>query len=181
MSAERCRVCVHLNGATQYYQRDAEQKRNGKWTAVPFFVLNPREAVTMPEAQAIAFVSKLRSLGVAPWIEDAKDGRRIDVPSERRQLGEDNRTPVAATLDDVNWYVVKPICRPDGRKWFLRIDVPGIPEPQVIYADEPLGVLQRAQDMNFLNYAEIYLRPQPQQQTAPIQNGPRMRPGGDIS
>jgi len=177
MAADRCRVCVHLNGAAQFYQRDTEQKRDGKWIAVPFFVLNPREAVTMSEAHAITFVRKLRSLGADPWIEDAATGRRIDVPHEGpQQSGEDHRTPVAATLDDVNWYIVKPICRPEGRKWFLSIPVPGLPTNAVVYADDPLGVLKRAEDMNFLQFAEIYQRPQPQLAES-IYNGPRMRPG----
>jgi hypothetical protein len=178
MPAERCRVCVHLNGVTQHYQRDQEQRRDGRWVAVPYFVINQREATIMSEAQAIAFVHKLRGLGANPWIEDAKDGRRIDVIQENQQSGEDNRVPVIASLDDSIWYVVKPICRPDGRKWFLRIDVPGIPDPQIIYADEPLGVLQRAEDMGFLRYAQQYVRPPEPQRAAPIYSrGYRLRPG----
>lgn len=177
MSAQRCRVCVHLNGATQYYQRDAEQKRDGRWVATPFFVIDPRGAVTMNEAQAIAFVQKLRSLGADPWVEDAKDGRRIDVPGEQLQSGEDNRTPVAATLDDVNWYVVKPICRPEGRKWFVSIPVPGFPTNVVLYADEPLDVLRRAEELAYLPFAEKYERPAEPQTTVFQSRGSRRRPG----
>jgi hypothetical protein len=183
MPAERCYVGVVLNGCEQFYQREMERKgRDGKWEAVPFFVLNRSEAITMTEAVATTFVLRLRSLGAHPWVEDARDGRRIEVASESIQPGEDNRTAVCATLDDENlsdarWYVVKPICRPEGRKWFLRIDIPGIPEPQIIYAEDPLAVLRRAEDMGFLKYAQKYERPQPQQAALKNKNGWRRRPG----
>ncbi len=182
MSAERCYIGVHLNGSDQFYQRDTERKgKDGKWEAVPFFVINRSEAAVMSEAVAKAFVARLRSLGANPWIQDAKDGSRIDVSGESIQSGEDNRTAVSASIDDVNFYVVKPICRPDGQKWFMRIDPPGI-APQVIYADDPLGVLQRAADMNFLQYAEKYHRPQPQQ-APPARNSSvvRRRPGDQFN
>jgi hypothetical protein len=39
MAGERCRICERLNGATQYYQRDREDRCEGKWVATPFFVL----------------------------------------------------------------------------------------------------------------------------------------------
>ena len=179
MPADRCRVCVTLNGSPQYYQRDTEQKREGRWVAIPYFVLDPKQAAPMSEAMAKAFVAKLQDLGVKNlWIEDSRDGRRIEVACESQpQSGEDNRTVMVASLDDCNDYVVRPICRPDGRKWFIRIDIPGIAQPQVIYADDPLAVLQRAADMNFLRYAEKYIQPQPQQTPVTNSNGVRRRPG----
>jgi hypothetical protein len=183
MPAERTRVGVMLNGVPQYYQRDREEKRNGKFVAVPFFVVNTSEAVTMSESAAKSFVSRLRSLGVNnAWIEDCVDGRHIEFTSELTQSGEDVRTPVAATLDDehspeARWYVVKPICRPDGRKWFIRIDVPGIAESQILYADDALGVLRRAEDMGFLKYAVRYERPQPQTSAPRNSSAYRKRPG----
>jgi hypothetical protein len=179
MPAERTYVVAVINGSDQFYQRDMERKGvNGKFEAVPFFVLNRSEATTMSEAAAKMFVARLRSLGVTnAWIEDCKDGRRIDSASESSQSGEDTRTPVAATIDDVNWYVVKPICRPDGRKWFLKIVVPGLPDPYVTYGDDPLAALTRAEDLGYLRFAERYERPQPQQ--APVRNSSvvRRRPG----
>jgi hypothetical protein len=185
MPAERTRVGVILNGVPQFYQRDREEKRNGKFVAVPFFVVNASEAATMPEIAAKSFVSRLRSLGVQnAWIEDCLDGRRIEFTSESTQSGEDNRTPVAATLDDENspqarWFVVKPANTQHGRKWFLRIDLPGVADPQIIYADEPLGVLQRAEDMGFLMHAVKYERPTPPPAPAPQNSAGvfRRRPG----
>jgi hypothetical protein len=167
---------VHLNGQAQFYQRDQEQKRDGKWVAVPFFVLEKREAVTMGEAQARSLVDKIRSLGWRGeiWIE-VHDGRRIDVNQPVQESGEDDRTPVAATLDDSNWYVIKPICRPEGRKFFLSIPVPGFPTNVVIYSDDPLGVLRRAEDLNYLQFAETYQWPEPQQ-TNQNSRGYRLRP-----
>lgn len=177
MPAERCRVGVFLNGCEQFYQRETEQKRDGRWVALPFFVVDRNQAVKMSEAVATALVHRLRGLGADPWIEDAKDGRRIDVPHEgRQQSGEDLRQPVIATLNDIDWYVIKPICRPEGRKWFLSIPVPGLPTNTVVYADDPLSVLRRAGDMNWLQFAKKYQRPEPQP-AAPILNGPRRRPG----
>jgi hypothetical protein len=101
---------------------------NGRYEAVPFFVLNRSEAAVMSEAAAKAFVARLRSLGVnSAWLEDARDGRRIKLAGESTtQSGEDSREAVAASLDDANFYVVKQSCRPDGRKWFLKIIVPGL-------------------------------------------------------
>jgi hypothetical protein len=185
MPSERCYVGVILNGSEQFYQRDMERKgANGRFEAVPFFVLNRSEAAVMSEAAAKAFVARLRSLGANPWIQDAKDGRRIDVSGESTQSGEDTRTPVAATLDDENspearWYVVKPICRPEGRKWFLKIIVPGLPDPYVTYGDDALATLKRAEDLGYLRFAERYERTQPQQAPAPQNSAGalRRRPG----
>ena len=178
MAADRTRVGVMIHGVPQFYQRGREEKRGDKFVAVPFFVVNVNEAATMNEAAAKVFVARLRSLGANPWIEDVKDGRRIDAAHELQQSDEDTRTAVAASIDDLNFYVVKPICRPDGQKWFMRIDPPGI-APQVIYGDDPLGVLRRAEDMGFLNYAVKHER-QPQPQQSPVQNSAgvvRRRPG----
>jgi hypothetical protein len=179
MSADRTRVGVIFQGVPQYYQRDREEKRNGKFVAVPFFVVNTNEAATMSEAAAKTFITKLRSLGVQnAWIEDCKDGRRVEFKTEAAQSGKDTRTEVTASIDDVNDYIIKPANTPNGQKWFIHIDVPGITEPQVIYGDDPLGVLQRAEDMGFLKYAPLYKRPEPQE-PAPTNSrvGFRRRPG----
>jgi hypothetical protein len=168
-----------LNGLQQYYQRDREEKRNGKWVAIPYFVVDTKQAVAMSEAVAKSFVTKLRGLGVRNlWIEDCRDGRRIEVAQELHQSGEDNRTAMIASLDGINEYVVRPICRPEGRKYFLKIIVPGLPDPYVAYGDDALATLTRAEEMGYLKFAERYVRPQPQQAT-PVQNtsGWRRRPG----
>jgi hypothetical protein len=183
MPAERTRVGVMLNGVPQYYQRDREEKRNGKFVAVPFFVVNTSEAATMTEGAAKSFLARLQSLGVNnAWIEDCKDGRHIEFTSESTQSGEDARTPVAATLDDENspearWFAVKPANTPNGPKWFLRIDLPGVTDPQIIYADDPLGVLQRAEDMGYLKFAARYERPQSQAPAVRNSSAYRKRPG----
>jgi hypothetical protein len=82
MAAERCRVGVMLNGVPQYYQRDREEQRNGKFVAIPFFVVDTNQAATMTESAAKAFVTRLRALRVDPWIEDCVDGRHIEFTSE---------------------------------------------------------------------------------------------------
>src|SRR6266566_523506 len=178
MPADRCKVALELYGHTQFYQRDSESKDpvTGNYYARPEFRVDPPHAI-MSEAVARVFVQKLRNeFKVRPWIVDVSDGRRIDVEEPTQQSGEDNRTPKLASLDDVNFYVVKPICRPDGRKWFIKILVPGVSDPQVLYGDDPLAALQRAQDMNFLQFAEKYAVPEQQQQ---VQATPaaRLRPG----
>lgn len=181
MAAERCRVAAIVNGVEQFYQRESEQKRDGRWVAVPFFVIARTEAVTLPEAAARLLIDKIRSAGWrdAIWIEDASTGRRIDHNVEVPQSGEDLRQPMLASLNVEGnvWYVVKPICRPDGRKWFISIPVPGFPTNTVLYADDPIGVLQRAQDLGFLKYAEKYQRPPEPLPATPISKGPRLRPG----
>jgi hypothetical protein len=168
--AERCRVGVMLNGLQQYYQRDREEKRNGKWASIPYFIDDIKQAAVMSEAVATTFVKNLQTLGVKNplWIEDCKDGRRIEVASEAPQSGEDNRTAMIASLDDINEYVVYPIARPEGRKYFLKINVPGLPNPYIAYGDDPLATLSKAADMDYLRFAQKYERPQ---QAAPaVQN-----------
>jgi hypothetical protein len=187
MPADRCYIGVHLNGSEQFYQRDMERKgANGRFEAVPFFVLNRSEAVVMSEEAARLFVARLQSKGVNPWIEDAKDGTRIEFTSNessQQQFG-DQRTPVRATLDDdhspeARWYKLIPVNRPDGgAMWLLKCLVPGVPDPQLIYEKDPLSCLQRAQDLNFLQYGERAPAPEPQQALATRNSSAvRRRPG----
>lgn len=185
MSAERVYVVAMINGTEQRYQRDTEQRRDGRWIATPYFVINRREAVTMSQEQGRALVEKIRGLGFRGelWLETTR-GRRIDLVQPAQESSEDHRQPVIATLDGVNWYAVKPIIRPaEGRQWFISIPVPGFPVPVVLYAPEPLEVLQRASDLNYLQFATRYETPAPQQQqqqqTAAQSRGYRRRPGGN--
>jgi hypothetical protein len=183
MPADRCYVGAVVNGSNQFYQRDTERKgKDGRWESVPYFVLNRSEALTMSEAAAKIFVARLRSLKVnSAWIEDARDGRRIEVTSESTQSGKDTRAEVTASIDDVNDYLIKPANTPNGPKWFIHIVVPGITEPQVVYADDPLGVLQRAEDMGFLKYAPLYKRPEPQSPASTNSAGVVRRRPGDLT
>jgi hypothetical protein len=187
MPAERVYVGVQLNGQEQFYQRETERKgKDGRWEAVPHFVLKP-EATTMSEAAARIFVARLRSLGVNPWIQDAKDGRRIETSTEspQPQFG-DTRTAVKATLDDdqmiasneARWYVVYPINRPDGAgQWFIKCTPPGFPNAQVIYGKDPISCLQPAADIDILRFAEL-APPQEQPKQAPQNTSVvRRRPG----
>jgi hypothetical protein len=176
-----------LNGVPQYYQRDREEKRNGKFVAVPFFVVDTNQAATMTEGAAKVFLARLQSLGVnSAWIEDSRDGRHIEFSSNESQQPQfgDTRTPVRATLDDdhspeARWYKLIPVNRPDGgAMWLLKCLVPGVPDPQLIYEKDPLSCLQRAQDLNFLQHGERAPAPEPQQ--APVRNSAgvvRRRPG----
>jgi hypothetical protein len=170
MSAERCRVGVILNGLKQFYVRETEQKREGRWVVIPLFDTDLKQATAMSEAVATAFVKKLQALGVSGmWLEDCRDGRRIEVADEsQQQFVEDTRVISRATLDDeyspdARWYLVKPVNRPNGGPmWLLKCVVPGIPDPQLIYEKDPLSCLQRAQDLNFLQFGERAPAPQPQ-------------------
>jgi hypothetical protein len=179
MSAERVYVGAVINGQEQFYQRDSEQKgKDGKWYAVPYFVLNRSEGSTMSEAAAKMFVARLRSLKVSTaWIEDAKDGRRIEFATETvQQSGADTRTSLRATLDDeqmiesktARWYKVHPIDRPDGAgQWFIRCTPPGFPNAQIIRGKDPVSCLQRAADINLLQYAEPAPPPEPDKPVTP--------------
>jgi hypothetical protein len=189
MATERCRVGVIYSGVPQYYVRETEQKRDGRWVAIPLFDPDVKKATAMSEAVATAFVKKLQGLGVKGlWLEDCRDGRRIEVVSESQpQVVQDNRTAVRVTLDDddaialnhARWYVVSPINRPDGAgQWFIRCTPPGFANQQIIYGPNPVACLQRAADIDLLRFAE--LAPQEQPQQAPVENSngaPRRRPG----
>jgi hypothetical protein len=188
MPADRCFVGAVINGLEQFYQRDSEQKgKDGKWQAVPYFVLNRSEAITMSEAAAKMFVARLRSLRVhSAFVEDARDGRRIEVASESQQQASfgDQREPVRATLDDPSpeekWYKVVPVNRPDGGPmWLLKCLVPGVPDPQLMYGKDPTSCLQRALDLNFLQFGERAPAPEPEAPATP-RVGFRRRPGDRI-
>src|SRR5436305_13659326 len=121
MSAERCKVALELYGHTQFYQREREEKSptTGSYYSQPYFSLDPPHLI-MNEAVARALVQKLRNqFKVRPWIVDVSDGRRIDVAEENAPYAEDTRKPMLASLDDVNFYVVRPANTPNGPKWFL--------------------------------------------------------------
>jgi hypothetical protein len=185
MPADRCYVGVVLNGADQFYQREMERKgKDGRWESVPYFV-NRSEAITMSQPAAEMFVARLRSLRVhSAFIEDARDGRRIEVASESQQQASfgDQREPVRVTLDDdeSKWYKVVPVNRPDGGPmWLLKCMVPGVPDPQLMYAKDPLSCLQRALDLNFLQFGERAPAPEPEAPATP-RVGFRRRPGDRI-
>jgi hypothetical protein len=177
----RVRVGLFFQGVDQFYQREEEVRdtKTGRWIARPYFVISKREAITMSEEMGLSLVERLRGLKLNPFMEDVVGERRMDLPQQNvPDSGTDNRVDMIGTLDGTNSYVVRPANRPSGRCWFLRINVPGFPEPFVSYADDVLGVLQHAQDLYFLRFAERYEPPQPQQ-AAPVHNsnGWRRRPG----
>src|SRR5258708_5548198 len=181
MPAERCYVGAVVNGSDQFFQRDTERKsKDGRWEALPYFVLNRSEATVMPQAAAEIFVARLRSLKVnSAFIEDARDGRRIDLAYESQQTsGEDTRVPMRASLDDQNYFAVRPANTVEGPRWFIRCKVPGRPMQDTVYSETVLGVLQRAQDLNFLQYGEQAPAPEPEQEPA-VKNSSayRKRPG----
>jgi hypothetical protein len=176
MPAERCRVGLVINGQNQYYQRDREEKRNGRYVAVPYFVVD--QAATMSEAAARSFVSRLRAMRLDPWIEDCVDGHRIEVANETvQQSGVDTRVPMKASLDDQNYFAVRPANTVEGPRWFVRCIVPGRPEPDTIYSETVLGALERAQDLNFLQYGERAPAPPPQPPATPNSSVVRRRIG----
>jgi hypothetical protein len=177
MPAERVYVGAVINGQEQFYQRDSERKgKDGQWESVPYFVLNRSEAITMSEAAAKIFVARLRSLKVhSAFIEDARDGKRIEMAHEPQlQSAVDTRVPMRASLDDQNFFAVRPANTTEGPKWFVRCTVPGRPEPDVIYSDTILGALERAQDLGFLTYGESAPAPEPQP-AAPVRTAPTWR------
>jgi hypothetical protein len=180
----RVRVGLVLQGTDTFYQREEEIKdtSTGRWKARPYFVTDKRQAITMSEEIGLRLVERLRGLKLNPWMEDVNGERRLNLPQQNvPNSGVDNRTTATATLDDANspdasWYIIRPTNTPNGPKWFLRIDLPGHPQPQIIYEDHPLAVLQRAVDMNILQYAVKY--EPPPQPAAPVQNSNgRIRPG----
>ena len=187
MPSDRVRVCAIFDGSPAYYQREQEQKRNGRWVAWPLFVHNPREAVSMTETFARHFVTQLQGKGIRGlWLEDCRTNRRIEIESAPpQQIVEDNRSTCTATLDDqyspdAQWFFVHPINRPDGAgQWFLRCTPPGFPTAQIIYTRHPLDCLQRAKDLNLLQYGERAPAPEPQQPAPAAQssNTWRRRPG----
>jgi hypothetical protein len=175
--ATKVRVCLLFSGVKQFYQRDKEEMREGRWTAVPYFTPEIEQGFVMNEESGVALVKRLRSLKEDPWMETT-DGRRIDVPSDFSQgFVEDTRVPMRASLDDQNYFVVRPANTTEGPRWFIRCSVPGRPQQDIIYSTDVLGALQRAQDVGFLVYGERTTPPVTQQQAAPKILGPRKRIG----
>jgi hypothetical protein len=167
-------VGVIYSGVPQFYVRETEQKRGEQWVAVPLFDPNVPQAAVFSEAAAKAFVTRLRSMRVDAWVEDARDGRRIEVTHESQQFSEDNRVPMRASLDDINFFAVYPANTMEGKRWFLRCAVPGRPTQDTIYSETILGALQRAQDLNFLQHGERAPAPEPQP-ASPIRSAPTWR------
>ena len=181
MSADRVYVGAVINGCDQFYQRESEVRDGTEYVAKPYFVLNRSEAITMSEAAGKMFVMRLRSMRVnSAWIEDARDGKRIEVPHESQQSSdEDKRVPMKASLDDQNYFAVRPANTTAGPRWFIRCIVPGRPGPDTIYSESILGALERAQDLNFLQYGERAPAPPPQAPPEPTNptGAYRKRPG----
>jgi hypothetical protein len=181
-------VAVNLNGGTQYYSRDSESLINNRWTSVPQFVVETGKASPMLEPTATALVKRLRSLREDPWLVSCTESQRLDVPEDGKPTyTEDNRQPVRATLDSdaavangtASWFVVRPARTPLGQKWFINYNLPNRPRGQdQIYSDSAIEVLERAQQLHVLEYAEpapaIQQVPKPVVQQA---RGPVVRPG----
>ncbi len=186
MPADRCKVALELYGHTQFYQRDREEKNptTGSYYSQPYFSIDPPHLV-MSEAVARVLVQKLRNeFRAHPWIVNLSDGRRIDVEEPTQQPGfGDSRQPVMATIDDENspearWYRVIPVNRPDGGPmWCLKCTPPGFAEPQLMFAKEPLGCLQRANDIGLLPWGERVEATKPKQEVQAAPAAGWIRPG----
>ena len=121
-------------------------------------------------------VKRLRLLREDPWLQDFA-GNRIDVPSDSPQsFAEDTREAMHATLDGQAWYLVLPANTPNGPQYFLRCNVPGRPQ-DIVYADTPISVLKRAQDMGFLVFGEKAPAPAVPKPVAQAPTMGRRRPG----
>lgn len=182
MAAERVRVCLMFGDVRQFYIRETEVNKGGQWVAQPFIDVHINQAATMSEDVGRGMVNRFRSLGVKDaWLEDARDGRRIDVqPEVAPNSGEDTRKPVAATLNDIDWFIVRPANTPQGAKYFAKARVPGRADYEVIYSDSPLEVLERAKDLGWLDFCERIAAPaaaNPQQTENRYLQTPRLRPG----
>ena len=183
--AARVRVVAELHGCSQYYQRNSESKNsNGGWYSRPDFVIDRNLAATMEEEAGRIFIKKLRAEfndgrggKLKLWLEDCHTAAKIEVPEERAPYTEDTRQPMLASLDEISWYIIRPANTPNGPKWFLQVQVPGLAAVQTIYADDELSVLQRADDMGWLHLVEKYSTAPPQQAPAAPPPGPRLRPG----
>ena len=177
----RVYVAVNLNGSVQYYQRDREERsRDGQWFSQPFFVTERLHATQMDEAAAKSLVNRLRNdFRESPWLESVQDRARIDVPREGYPQEPEQRKPVIATLDDVNWYIVKPANTPNGPRWFVSVMPPGrvVGDPDPIYADTPLSVLERIHNLGWTHLLERYVPPAAPAPVQPQTNLPRLRPG----
>ena len=176
----RVYVAVALNGNTQYWQRDREMKdANGAWFAQPYFVIDRKLGTQMDDVPAKALVNRLRAeFHESPWLESVEPRERIDVPREGSTSEPEKRSPVIATLDDVNWFIVRPAETPNGPKWYVHVKNPRVPgEPTPVFGDSPLETLEKAKGLGFLDFIEKYVPPAPAAPAQPPTNQPRLRPG----
>lgn len=176
----RCYVALNLNGSTQYFQRDREERdKDGKWFRQPYFVVDRKLATQMDALPAKVLVNRLRTeFRESPWLEGVENRERIDVPRESSPSEPEKRKPVIATLNDIDWYIVKPADTPQGAKWFVHVKNPRVPGEAVpLYANSPLEVLERAEGLGYLGFLEKYIPPAPAAPAQPPTNQPRLRPG----
>ena len=177
----RVYVAVNFGGSVQYFQRDREERdKSGNWFAQPYFVIDRKLATQMDDTVAKILVNRLRvEFHESPWLESVETRERIDVPRDGSGTAEE-RKAVAATLNDVDWYVIKPANLPAGPKWFVHVKYPDrVGDPEPVYADTPLGVLERIQSLGWMSLIEDarYIPPAPAAPTQPSRTLPRLRPG----
>lgn len=197
MPAERVVICLMLNGADgnlteHFYQRETEfsSGRNDKPVVKHLWVADRSQAAVFSEPIALAFAQRLREEGSKPWIFDLKTGRKIELPwrTETTVAFGDDRQPVMATIDEndeanpnARWFRVIPVNRPDGMRWCLKCTPAGFAEPQLMFAMDPLGCLQRAQSLpgvdgkTLLDFGERVEAPAPKPQQLPNSQEPRAR------
>lgn len=173
-------VAVNLNGSVQYYQRDREERdKDGKFFAQPYFVIDRLHATQMDDVPAKILVTRLRAeFRESPWLEGVENRERIDVPRDGNTSEPEKRSPVIATLNDIDWYIVKPANTPQGPKWFVHVKNPRVPgEPTPVFGDSALETLEKAKGLGLLDFVEKYIPPAPVAPAQPQANIPRLRPG----
>lgn len=185
---QRFHVALNLHGRVQYYSRDSESMVDKRWRSVPQFVIEISKASPMLEPTAISLVQRLRSLKEDPWLV-SMEGQRVDVKEDGQpNFSEDTRVAMRVTLDDdaavangtARWYLTHPANTPLGPKYFIRCNVPGRPQQDVVYANSPLEAVERAEQLHFLPYGEKAPAPQVQPPVVVKQTGPLVRPADRV-
>jgi hypothetical protein len=185
MASERVRIATLVQGEPQFYVRESEVNRAGKWIALPNFDPDPRRALIMKESIARILEQRLLGLRLSVWLEDLNwNARRLDPPQINTSPSSEfpRESSCRVCLDDPvtpqsKWYAVYPANTPNGPKWFIRANPPGL-NPYTIYDDTPVLVVERAAAMRMLEWAERAPSPEETKPQAPKSTpSPRVRPG----
>src|ERR1700677_1274620 len=120
----------------------------GIWKTKILFDTDPKASIPM-EPELIE-ATRRHCIGVT-YLAYTTDGPYLEEGEQAPT--QDDRRPVQASLDDVKFYRVDPVCTPDGRLWVLRFpETTGLAN-QSVFALDPLGVLRVAEERHLLQFA----------------------------
>lgn len=167
-------------GKKLWYTGVDRKMRDSKWQTIPLADDDPSKS--KPVAYEMAVIARKRfreDLGIETHFAFEPNSECVyeETPTPVSPIRED-RVPVKATLDEVDWYKIIPVSTPQGPRWILRFEQPELVN-QYVSEKDPITVLQKAQERGLLKFATTFIEPAPQppKQQSTLPPGVCFRPG----